>query len=54
MSNEALLNDKCLNFERKIHDLTHACARLEEAKLKSETELREALDKEKQMMMQVK
>ncbi|XP_026735028.1 spindle assembly abnormal protein 6 homolog [Trichoplusia ni] len=54
ISNEALLNDKCLNFERKIHDLTHACARLEEAKLKSETELREALEKEKQMMMQEK
>lgn len=53
MNNEATLNEKCMNMERKIHDLTHTLARMEEEKSKYELEFRETLKQEKEKMMQV-
>lgn len=50
MSNEAVLNEKCLNMERKIHDLTHTLTRMEEDKLKYEIEFRETLKQERENM----
>ncbi|KAJ8722046.1 hypothetical protein PYW08_004448 [Mythimna loreyi] len=54
MSNEAVLNEKCMNLERKVHELTHTLARLEEDKLKYELEFRETLKQEKEKMVQEK
>ncbi|KAJ8731385.1 hypothetical protein PYW07_004549 [Mythimna separata] len=54
MSNEAVLNEKCMNLERKIHDLTHSLARIEEEKSKHELEFRETLRQEKEKMVQEK
>ncbi|KAJ8731429.1 hypothetical protein PYW07_004593 [Mythimna separata] len=54
MSNEAVLNEKCMNLERKIHDLTHSLARIEEEKSKHELEFRETLRQEKDKMVQEK
>lgn len=53
MSNEAVLNEKCMNMERKIHDLTHNLKRMDEEKSKYELEFRETLKQEKEKMMQV-
>lgn len=53
MSNESVLNEKCMNMERKIHDLTHALVRMEEEKAKYELEFRETLKQEKEKIMQV-
>ncbi|PZC79505.1 hypothetical protein B5X24_HaOG216285 [Helicoverpa armigera] len=50
MNNEAVLNEKCLNMERKIHDLTHTLTRMEEDKLKYEMEFRETLKQERENM----
>lgn len=54
MNNEAVLNEKCLNMERKIHDLTHTVTRLEEEKLKYEVDFKETLKLEKEKLVQEK
>lgn len=54
INNEAVLNEKCLNMERKIHDLTHTVTRLEEEKLKYEVDFKETLKLEKEKLVQEK
>ncbi|KAH9644826.1 hypothetical protein HF086_007914 [Spodoptera exigua] len=54
MSNEAVLNEKCQNMDRKIHELTHMITRMEEEKLKYEVEFKETLKLEKEKFLQEK
>ncbi|KAI5644294.1 hypothetical protein NE865_03663 [Phthorimaea operculella] len=51
-SAEAILNDKCINYERKIHDLTHALGKMEEDKSRREAEHQEALKQERDRLAQ--
>uniref|UniRef100_A0A2A4JZI9 Spindle assembly abnormal protein 6 N-terminal domain-containing protein n=1 Tax=Heliothis virescens TaxID=7102 RepID=A0A2A4JZI9_HELVI len=50
LNNEAVLNEKCMNMERKIHELTHTLTRMEEDKLKYEMEFRESMKQERENM----
>lgn len=54
VSTEAILNDKCMNLERKIHDYVHNMTRMEEEKIKSDMEFKESLRQEKEKIMQEK
>ncbi|XP_049873828.1 spindle assembly abnormal protein 6 homolog [Pectinophora gossypiella] len=51
-SSEAMLNDKCINLERKVHDLTHALSKMEEDKLRRESEYQESIKHEKDRIAQ--
>ncbi|XP_026327493.1 spindle assembly abnormal protein 6 homolog isoform X1 [Hyposmocoma kahamanoa] len=51
-STEALLNDKCINLERKVCDLTLAISKMEEDKLRKEAEMQEALRMERERLTQ--
>ncbi|KAJ2949053.1 hypothetical protein O0L34_g5994 [Tuta absoluta] len=51
-STEAILNDKCINFERKVHDLTYALGKMEEDKSRREAEHQEALKQERDRLAQ--
>ncbi|KPJ08425.1 Spindle assembly abnormal protein 6-like [Papilio machaon] len=51
-STEAILNDKILKMEGKIHDLTHTVTKMEEDKLRRETEFYESLKQEKDRLTQ--
>ncbi|XP_045536523.1 spindle assembly abnormal protein 6 homolog [Papilio machaon] len=53
-STEAILNDKILKMEGKIHDLTHTVSKMEEDKLRRETEFYESLKQEKDRLTQEK
>lgn len=50
MSNETLLNDKCMNMERKIQDLSHALTKMEEDKKRKELEFQESLKQERERL----
>ncbi|CAB3261409.1 unnamed protein product [Arctia plantaginis] len=54
VSTETILNDKCMNLERKIHDYNHNITRMEEEKLKLEIEYKESLKQERDKLMQEK
>ncbi|CAG4982951.1 unnamed protein product [Parnassius apollo] len=53
-SNEAILNEKVTKMEEKIHDLTHTLSKMEEDKLRRETEFYESLKLEKDRLVQEK
>ncbi|CAG4956039.1 unnamed protein product [Colias eurytheme] len=53
-SSEALWNDRCAKMEVKIHDMTLALAKMEEDKLRRESEYQEALRQEKDRLAQEK
>ncbi|CAK1580226.1 unnamed protein product [Parnassius mnemosyne] len=53
-SNETILNDKMTKMEEKIHDLTHTLSKMEEDKLRRETEFYESLKLEKDRLIQEK
>lgn len=46
-------NEKCMSMERRIHDLTMNLSKMEEDKLRRESEYQEALRREKERMCQV-
>ncbi|KAJ0176663.1 hypothetical protein K1T71_007842 [Dendrolimus kikuchii] len=51
-STEALLNDKCINMERKIHDLSHAISKMEEDKARKESEYQDSIKQERERLAQ--
>ncbi|XP_013186836.1 spindle assembly abnormal protein 6 homolog [Amyelois transitella] len=51
-STDMMWSDKCANLEHKIHDLTLAVSKMEEDKLRRETEFQEALKQEKDRLNQ--
>lgn len=53
VSTETILNDKCMNLERKIHDYNHNITRMEEEKRKLEIDYKESLKLERDKVMQV-
>lgn len=53
-SSDAIWNDKCVNMERKINDLSLALTKMEEEKLRREIEYQEAIKAEKDRLAQVK
>ncbi|XP_022115034.2 spindle assembly abnormal protein 6 homolog [Pieris rapae] len=52
--NEALINDRCGKLEVKIHELTMALSKMEEDKLRRESEYQESLRQEKDRLAQEK
>ncbi|XP_059048511.1 LOW QUALITY PROTEIN: spindle assembly abnormal protein 6 homolog [Achroia grisella] len=51
-SSDAIWNDKCLNLERKIQDLTHVVSKMEEDKHKLVAEYQDELKHEKEKLTQ--
>ncbi|XP_072949169.1 uncharacterized protein Sas-6 [Epargyreus clarus] len=51
-SNEVIWTEKCAKLEGKIHELTYTVAKMEEDKLRHETEFQEALKAEKDRQAQ--
>ncbi|KAL0838883.1 hypothetical protein ABMA28_016905 [Loxostege sticticalis] len=51
-SSDALWNDKCINLERKVNDLSHALSRMEEDKVRREIEFQEQIKQEKDRIIQ--
>lgn len=51
-STDAIWNDKCLNLERKVHDLNQVVSKLEEDRHKLEVEYQEALKHENEKFTQ--
>ncbi|XP_028171297.1 spindle assembly abnormal protein 6 homolog [Ostrinia furnacalis] len=51
-SSDALWNDKCINLERKVHDLSHALNKMEEDKARKEMEFQDLIKQEKERLFQ--
>lgn len=47
---EALFNDKCINMERKIQDLSHVITKMEEDKARKEKEYQDSVKQEKERL----